>query len=356
MTHFSISSPKGPRRVGLDAPTFVIAEMSANHLGSFERACALVRAAAEAGADAIKLQTYTADSMTIDCEADPFQVKINDAWKGKTLYALYQQAHTPWSWHRPLKELAEELGIIFFSTPFDSSAVDLLEELETPLYKVASLEINYVQLLRQIGAKKKPVIISRGLASPQDIQLAIDTLYGAGATAVTVLHCVSAYPAQASDMHLSTIPELMQRFHCVAGLSDHSLCRSVPVTAVALGARVIEKHLTLARSDGGPDAAFSLEPGEFKTMVQDIRECEASLGTPFIHGENEKAHSPFRRSVMVVRDIAVGETFTEENLRVIRPGFGLEPKELDSLLGKKAAVPLARGTPTTWDIVDGDER
>jgi pseudaminic acid synthase len=351
-TSFSISTPQGPRFIGPGHPAWIIAELSANHLGDFDRARRMIDAVAEAGADAVKLQTYTADTLTIDCDLPYYQVKLNDAWRGQTLYQLYQKAYTPWDWQPRLKEHADALGLTLFSSPFDPSAVDFLEQMNVAVYKVASLEINYVQLLEAIGRCKKPVIFSRGLSSPEEIQAAIETLKAAGAPAVAVLHCVSAYPADAAHMHLRTIQDLSKRFNCVSGLSDHCLSRVVPIAAIAQGACILEKHFTLDRSDGGPDAAFSLEPAELKQLVDDVRECEAALGSAdYVSEAPEEAHRIFRRSIVAIRDIDVGETITEEHVRVIRPGFGMDPRDLERLLGKKASSSIPRGEPMDWNYV-----
>lgn len=326
--------------------------MSGNHNHSLERAKDIIAAAADAGADAIKLQTYTPDTLTIDCDNDYFQVKVNDAWAGNTLYNLYKSAYTPWEWHRPLKEFANERGLVFFSSPFDETAVNLLEELEVPLYKVASFEIGHIPLLRMIGATKKPVIISRGLADAVEIERAIATLLEAGSPQVVLLHCVSAYPARFADMNISTIPELARRFGVVAGLSDHTLGVTVPIAAVTLGAHVIEKHFTLRRSEGGPDASFSLEPEEFKTLVRSVREAEASYGTPtYDSGTEENENRVFKRSIFVVCDIAEGEALTPENIRIIRPGYGMSPHRYDEVLGKRTLKELKRGTPLKDDCL-----
>lgn len=353
MHPLTFSTPKGERTIGPGHPCFIIAELSANHGNDLDVALELVRQAAACGVDGVKLQTYTADTMTIDCPNRYFQIQEHADWKGETLYSLYKKASTPWSWHPLLKKEAEKLGITLFSSPFDPSSVEFLEELEVPLYKIASLESNYTQLLECVGKCGKPVILSRGLTPPNEIQEAIHTLYQWGAPSVAVLHCLSAYPAEAATMNLRTIPDLSTRFDVVSGLSDHSLSPTVPLAAVAIGASIVEKHFTLSRSSGGPDASFSLEPQEFKELVQEIRTVEAALGTPsYEFCPDEAKNHVFRRSIMVVRDVEEGETFTEENLRVIRPGFGLPPKELKAILGKKAQKACTRGTPLSWGAVD----
>jgi len=350
--HFTIENGTGRRRIGPGNSTFIIAEMSGNHNQSFERATSLVDAAAAAGVDAIKLQTYTADTLTIDCDNEYFQVGVNEAWAGKTLYELYGEAFTPWDWQPKLKEYAESKGLVFFSTPFDVTAVDFLEEMEMPLYKVASFETGDLPLLRRIGATQKPVIISRGLTSAEDLQLALQTLSDAGCPQVAVLHCVSSYPASATQMNLSTIPEIAERFGVVAGLSDHTLGLVVPIAAVSLGASIIEKHFTLARADGGPDAAFSLEPQELAEMVAAVRQTELAAGVPtFEIGDKESENIVFRKSIFVVEAIKEGEPFTADKIRIIRPGFGLAPKHYDSVIGQTATQDIERGTPLSWELV-----
>ncbi len=350
--HFTIENGTDRRRIGPGNSTFIIAEMSGNHNQSFERATSLVDAAAAAGVDAIKLQTYTADTLTIDCDNEYFQVGVNEAWAGKTLYELYGEAFTPWDWQPKLKEYAESKGLVFFSTPFDVTAVDFLEEMEMPLYKVASFETGDLPLLRRIGATQKPVIISRGLTSAEDLQLALQTLSDAGCPQVAVLHCVSSYPASATQMNLSTIPEIAERFGVVAGLSDHTLGLVVPIAAVSLGASIIEKHFTLARADGGPDAAFSLEPQELAEMVAAVRQTELAAGVPtFEIGDKESENIVFRKSIFVVEAIKEGEPFTADKIRIIRPGFGLAPKHYDSVIGQTATQDIERGTPLSWELV-----
>jgi pseudaminic acid synthase len=336
---------------------FVVAEMSGNHNQSFERALALVDAAAEAGADAVKLQTYTPDTMTIDCDAPWFRVEVNEAWSGETLYGLYARAATPWEWQPRLKAHAASRGLVLFASPFDASAVDFLERMEVPLYKVASFEIGDLPLLRRVGATRKPVILSRGLASADEIEQALAELRGAGAPQVAVLHCVSAYPAEAEEMNLRTLPDIARRFGVVAGLSDHSLGTSVAVASVALGASIVEKHYTLCRADGGPDAHFSLEPDELCALVRAIRETEAALGEArYEPGEREAENVVFRRSLFAVRDIGRGESLTNENVRIIRPGYGLPPRELQRVVGRRARNDIPRGTPLHWELLEPEPR
>lgn len=353
MHKFKIKTPKGDRLIGQGEPCFIIAEMSGNHNHDFNKAIKIIDAAAEAGVDAIKIQTYTADTLTIDSDKDYFQVKVNDAWVGNTLYKLYEMAHTPWDWQPKLKEYAESKGLILFSTPFDDTAVDFLEKMDVTLYKVASFESGDIELLKKIGSTKKPVIMSRGMTSAEALGLAIKTLKDAGAPEVAVLHCVSSYPATPDQMNLATIADIRSRFDVISGLSDHTLGITVPVTSVALGASIIEKHFTLDRSEGGPDAGFSLEPQEMKEMVRSVREAEASIGKPdYDVGKKESENLVFRRSIFVIKDIKKGEEITRENIRVIRPGYGLEPKELPNVLGKKAKKDIERGMPVKWDLIE----
>lgn len=349
----TIITPRGERKIGGGNPTFVVAEMSGNHNQDINRAFKIIDEAAEAGVDAIKLQTYTPDTITIDCDKEYFQVKVNDAWKGQTLYSLYQTSYTPWEWQPKLKEYAETKGLIFFSTPFDETAVDFLEGLNVSLYKVASFEVVDLELLKKIGSTKKPVIMSRGMASLEEIELAIKTLKDAGASQIAVLHCVSSYPAIPEQMNLATIPDLVKRFNIISGLSDHTLGTTVPIAATVLGASIIEKHFTLCRADGGHDASFSLEPQELKQMVKAIGEAEQAVGRPtYDLGKKEAENIVFRRSIFVVKDIQNGEIMTRENIRVIRPGYGLAPKELNKIIGKKAAQDVERGEPLSWAMVE----
>lgn len=354
MKTFSIQTPRGPREIGKGQPVFVVAELSGNHNQDKLRALELIDRAAWAGADAIKLQTYTADTLTIDSSEPYFRIRVDGSWHGETLYNLYQKAHTPWEWHAELKERAESHGLPLFSTPFDESAVDFLEDLDVPLYKVASLEIRDVALLRKIGHTGKPVIISRGASTIADIELALETLRGAGSGEVVVLHCVSAYPALPSEMNLRTIPDIAGRFGVLSGLSDHSLGITVPVLSVGLGATVIEKHMTLRRKDGGPDSEFSLEPEEFRALCEGVRDAQAALGEPHYTADGREAQvSEYRRSLFVVKDIAAGELLTPENVRAIRPGHGISPAYLDQVLGRRATASIGRGTPLAFSHVEG---
>ncbi|HEY4496176.1 MAG TPA: pseudaminic acid synthase [Candidatus Paceibacterota bacterium] len=325
---------------------FIIAELSGNHHQKLEEALRLIDAAAAAGVDAVKTQTYTADTITIDSNKKYFQVKVNNAWKGQTLYSLYQKAYTPWEWLPKMKARAQSRGLAFFSSVFDASAVDFMEKLGVDFYKVASFEVVDIPLLERIGKTKKPVIMSKGMATAKEIRLAMKTLRQNGCPKIALLQCVSSYPAKPEEMNLLTIPDIARRFKVTAGLSDHTLGNHVAVAAVALGAKIIEKHLTLRRVDGGPDAAFSLEPAEFKNLVRDIRDIEQALGkAKYGPGKGEQENIVFRKSLFVVKDVKKGERFTPENVRSIRPGYGLAPKFYRSVLGKKAKSNIERGTP-----------
>jgi pseudaminic acid synthase len=344
----------GGRRIGLLHPVFVIAELSANHNQNFDLAVRTIEAMKKAGADAVKLQTYTPDSITIDCDNEYFRINQGTVWDGKTLYQLYQEAYTPWEWQPKLKEIAEGLGLIFFSTPFDESAVDFLEALEAPAYKVASFEITDIPLIEHMASKGKPVIISTGIATREDIEGALEACRRKGNNRLALLKCTSAYPAPLEEVNLSTIPDMAAAFGTVVGLSDHTQGISVPAAAVALGARIVEKHFILDRSLGGPDAAFSLEPREFEMMARTAREAQRALGavTYDLSGKIRKSRE-FSRSLFAVRDICKGEIFTPENVRSIRPGFGLPPKLLSSVLGKRAGRDISKGTPMSMDMLEG---
>jgi N-acetylneuraminate synthase len=339
------------RHIGLGKPNYIIAEMSANHNQDFDQAVKILEAAKEAGADAIKLQTYTSDTLTIDSDNECFRIK-SAIWEGKNLYELYGEAYTPWEWQPKLKEVANGLGLDLFSTPFDPTAVDFLEDMGVPAYKVASFELVDLPLLRKIAETGKPIIMSTGMASLAEIDEAVRTIRHAGGNQLALLKCTSAYPASAEEMNLRTIPHLSQAFGLPTGLSDHTLDIAVPVAAVTLGACIVEKHFTLSRDIAGPDSAFSLEPDEFKAMVDAIRTAEKALGK--IHygvSEHEAKSRVFRRSLFVVKDIEAGEVFTEKNVRSIRPGHGLSPKYLEDVLGRRAAKDIARGTPLAWGLI-----
>lgn len=340
------------RLIGEKNPVFIVAEVSANHLQKFDNAVELIKAAKKAGADAVKLQTYTPDTITIDCENVYFKINEGTLWDGKTLYELYKEAYTPWEWFPKLKKIAREEDIILFSTPFDKTAVDFLETMNVACYKVASFEITDIPLIEYIASKKKPIIISTGIAIRSDIEEAVNACKRASNNKIALLKCTSAYPARLEEVNLRTIPDLKEVFKTIVGLSDHTLGISVPVASVALGARVIEKHLTLSRSMGGPDAAFSLEPDEFKMMVKSVRETEKALGNiSYELTEKMKRSRKFARSLFVVKDMSAGEVFTEENVRSIRPGIGLHPKHIKDILGKKAAIDIKRGTPLQWELI-----
>jgi pseudaminic acid synthase len=341
------------RMVGNSHPTFIVAELSANHLQKFDLAVKTIKAAAEAGADAIKLQTYMPETITIDCDNEYFQIKHDTLWDGKTLYQLYQEAYTPWEWQPKLKKVAEDVGLIFFSTPFDKTAVDFLEEIDVPAYKIASFEITDIPLIEYVASKKKPVIISTGIATLSDIEEAINACKRAGNEQIALLKCTSAYPTSPEEVNLKTIPNLAETFNIVIGLSDHTHSISIPIASVALGAKIIEKHLIFDRSLGGPDSAFSLEPKEFKAMVKAVREVEKAIGkVNYEFTDKIKKSRELSRSLFVVKDVKAGEIFTEENVRSIRPGYGLHPKYLRDVIGKRARKNITRGTPLRWDLIE----
>ena len=343
------------RVIDPSARPFVIAELSGNHNGDLDRALALMDAAHAAGADAIKLQTYTADTMTIDHDGDDFMIDAG-LWAGRRLYSLYQEAATPWEWHDALFAKAGALGIPVFSAPFDESAVDFLETLDTPAYKIASFEATDLPLIRAVAQTGKPIIISTGMADMAEIGEAVDTARANGCKQLVLLHCVSGYPAPAEDYNLRTIPDLAERYGVPVGLSDHTLTNETAVAAVALGAVAIEKHFTLARADGGPDAAFSLEPDEFRDLVRGVHTAWDALGAvDYSQKQSERENAVFRRSLYAVADIAAGETLTRDNIRSIRPGYGLAPKHLDVVLGRRAWREITRGTPLGWDLIDKDD-
>jgi pseudaminic acid synthase len=340
------------RKIGPGHPPYVICELSGNHNGSLDRALHMIDAAAATGADAIKIQTYTADTLTIDCDRPDFRIK-GGPWNGLTLYELYEQAHTPYAWHAALFARARQRGITLFSTPFDETAVDLLASLDAPAYKIASFEAIDLPLIQRVARQTKPIIISTGMANLSEIQDAVVTARQGGARDLALLHCVSAYPAPVSDANVRTVPHLAAAFGVVAGLSDHTPGTAAAVAAIAMGASIIEKHFTLARSDGGPDAAFSLEPEEFKRLVEDCRSAWSALGrvTYDLTG-SESASTTFRRSIYSVQVIEAGEAFSSTNIRSIRPGFGLPPKHLPAIIGRRARRRIERGEPILWPLVD----
>jgi N-acetylneuraminate synthase len=348
-----VTALHGGRCIGRGQPCFVVAELSGNHKGQLARALDLVRAAQAAGADAVKLQTYTADTLTIDSDQPWFRIPGDSPWAGRTLYALYQEAYTPWEWHPVLFAEARRLGLEVFSTPFDATAVDYLEGLGASLHKVASFELVDLELVARVAATGKPVIMSTGMASEVEIAEALDTFAASGNRQLVLLKCTSAYPALPADMNVRAMARLGERFGVPVGLSDHCLGDRAALVAVALGACVLEKHLTLRRADGGPDAAFSLEPAEFRALVQAVRETEQVLGTETLGpGITEAGSVVFRRSLFAVADIPAGAELTRANVRVIRPGHGLAPKCLPQVLGRRARRDVERGTPLTWDLVD----
>lgn len=338
--------------IGESNPVFVVAELSGNHLQKFDLAVKTIKAMKESGANAVKLQTYTPDTITIDCDNDYFQIKQGTLWDGKTLYQLYKEAYTPWEWQPKLKEIAENEGLICFSSAFDKTAVDFLEEMNVPCYKIASFEITDIPLIEYTASKGKPVIMSTGIATLSDIEEALNACKKVGNEQIVLLKCTSAYPTPLEEVNLRTFPNLGQTFKTVVGLSDHTLGVSVPIAAVALGASIIEKHFILDRKLGGPDAAFSLEPTEFKAMVKAVREVEKAMGSiSYELTQKMKKSREFSRSLFVVIDMKAGEIFTEENVRSIRPGYGLHPKYLKDVLGRRAAQYIQRGTPLAWNMI-----
>ncbi len=339
------------RRIAQDQPPYVIAEMSANHNGHIETAFKLIEAAKQAGADAVKLQTYRPDTITLNCETEDFCIR-GGLWDGRTLYDLYQEAHMPWEWHAPLFAHARQLGITIFSTPFDSTAVDLLEDLNAPAYKIASFEAVDPALIRYVASTGKPMIISTGMADAQEIQEAINAAHEGGCKELAVLHCVSGYPAPAADYNLRTIPDMIECFGLVTGLSDHTLDNTTAITSVAMGAAIIEKHFTLDRRGGGPDDSFSLEPAELAALCQGCKTAWQALGqVDYGRKSSEQGNAQFRRSLYFVKDLAAGDVITADAVRSVRPGFGLPPRYLDELLGRRLATAVAFGTPARWDLL-----
>ncbi len=342
------------REIGGNSPTYIIAEMSANHAGSIERAKEIIHAAKEAGADCVKIQTYTPDTITIDCNNEYFHID-NGTWEGENLYQLYKKAYTPWEWQAELKKEADNVGIDFFSTPFDNTAVDFLEGIGVGFYKIASFEIVDIPLVKYIASKGKPIIMSCGMASLSEIEEAVNAIRELGNEEIALLRCASAYPAITSQMNLRTMQNMAETFDVTVGLSDHSMGSVGAVTAVALGARIIEKHFCLSRDVENPDSSFSMEPAEFKQMVQDIRQTEKAIGkVSYGTSEQERNNKIFRRSVFCIKDIKKGEELTEENIRIIRPGYGMEPKFYPYVLGQKALCDIKRGEPVKLDMVGKD--
>ncbi len=345
--HITIAGQK----IGADRSPYIIAELSGNHNGKLENAMAIMEAAKESGADAVKLQTYTPDTMTIDHDGPGFRIE-GTAWNGRTLYDLYREAHTPWEWHEDIFAKGRELGITVFSTPFDETAVDFLESLGTPAYKIASFELVDLPLIELVAATGKPVILSTGMADFTEITEATSAARDAGCRELAVLHCVSGYPTPPDESNLRTILDLRERLDAVIGLSDHTLGVTTSLTAIALGASIIEKHFTIRRADGGPDAGFSLEPDELKSLTEESRTAWKALGSVnYEHKESEKELIAFRRSLYVVADMAAGDTFSKENVRSIRPGHGLATRHLTEISGRKAKTDIKRGSPLTWELI-----
>ncbi|MBP2662831.1 MAG: pseI1 [Firmicutes bacterium] len=341
----------GSHKVGEGYPCYLIAEMSANHAGDVDRAIKIIQAAKKSGADCIKIQTYTPDTLTIDCDKEYFQIS-KGTWNGENLYTLYQKAYTPWEWQERLKAEAEKVGLDFLSTPFDKTAVDFLESIGVDFYKIASFELVDIPLIKYIASKQKPIIMSTGMGTLGEIEEAVNTVLAQGNKKLCLLKCSSAYPAVPDDMNLRTIQNLKNTFNVAVGLSDHSLGVIGAVTAVAMGANVIEKHFCISREIENPDAFFSMEPQEFKNMVEDIRTAEKAMGKVSYHlSEREKNSRLLRKSIFVVKAVKKGEVFTEKNLRVIRPGYGLEPKRYEEILGKTATQDIEEGTPLGWGLI-----
>lgn len=333
------------------SPVFIIAELSANHNGSLDNALATIKAAKRAGADCIKLQTYTADTITLDSDKEDFVIK-GTIWDGKKLHTLYQEAYTPWEWHEQIYRVAQEEGLICFSSPFDKTAVDLLESLNSPAYKIASFEITDIPLIEYVASKGKPVIISTGIARQDDIELALDACHRMGNYDVALLKCTSSYPAPIEEANMCMVKDLTEKYNVISGLSDHTMGSTVPVVATVFGAKIIEKHFIIDRAIGGPDASFSMNEEEFTAMVKAVREAEKAIGiVDYNLTEKQAKGRDFSRSLYIAEDIKKGELFTEKNLRSVRPGFGLHPKYYSQLLGKKATIDIEKGTPMQLDFV-----
>lgn len=332
---------------------YCIAEISANHNGSLDTALEMVRIAKDCGADAVKIQTYTADTLTLDCDNDYFKIGGGTLWDGMNLHQLYQQAYTPWEWHAAIFAEAKRLGLDCFSTPFDETAVDFLEQFDPPYHKIASFELVHHPLLKKVAATGRPVILSTGMASLREIAAAVEILRDNGCEDLSLLKCTSSYPAPPEEANLARIAHMAETFQCRTGLSDHTLGIAVPVAAVALGATIIEKHFCRSRDEPGPDSAFSLEPDEFRSMVDAVRIAEKAVGTiTYERTEKEKSGLAFRRSLFVAKDMRQGEPFTSENLRVVRPGYGLSPEFYEIILGHRASADIKTGTPLSWDLVE----
>lgn len=339
------------RNIGLNHAPYVIAEMSANHNGNIETAFKLIEAAKRSGADAVKLQTYRPDTITLNCDTEDFRIH-GGLWDGRTLYELYEEAHMPWEWHAPLFAHARKHGITIFSSPFDNTAVDLLEDLNAPAYKIASFEAVDIPLIKYVASTGKPMIISTGMADAEEIQEAINAAREGGCKELAILHCVSGYPAPAEDYNLRTIPDMIQRFGLVTGLSDHTLDTTTAITSVAMGASIIEKHFTLDRKGGGPDDSFSLEPAELAALCKDSKTAWAALGcVDYGRKSSEQGNVKFRRSLYFVKNMKAGEVITPDAVRSVRPGFGLSPKHFDALMGKRINRDVCAATPISWDIL-----
>ena len=340
------------RKIGFEHPPYIIAELSANHNGDIQRALETIKSAYESGADAIKIQTYTADTMTINSDRPEFKI-TGGLWDGYTLYDLYKWAETPFEWHKEIFDYATSLGITIFSTPFDETAVDLLESLDTPAYKIASFEATDLPLIRYVAKTGKPMIMSTGMCSEQEIEEAVTAAQEAGCKNLILLHCISSYPAPMEQANLAQMPILAKRFNSLPGLSDHTLGTTVSVAAVALGACVIEKHFTLSREDKGPDSEFSIEPTELKRLCQDAYDAWSAIGKPsYARQQAEEGNKHFRRSIYFINDLPAGSIITEADIRRIRPGFGLAPKYFDEIVGRKLKVSVTHGTPTSWELFD----
>lgn len=341
------------RRIACDTEPYIIAELSANHNGKLETALKLIEEAKRSGSDAVKLQTYTADTITLNCDSEDFQIH-GGLWDGKNLYQLYQEAHMPWEWHAPLFEYARKLGITIFSSPFDNTAVDLLEDLNAPAYKIASFEAVDLPLIKYAASTGKPMIISTGMADADEIQEAIEAAREGGCKELAILHCVSGYPAPAEDYNLRTIPDMINRFGLVTGLSDHTLDNTTAIASVVLGASIIEKHFTLNRNGGGPDDSFSLEPGELTALCRDSKTAWVALGNiDYGRKSSEQGNVKFRRSLYFVKDLKAGDIITADAVRSVRPGFGLAPKFIDKIIGKKLNRDIDRFTPVTTEVLEG---
>lgn len=340
------------RKIGPAHAPYVIAEMSANHNGNIETAFKIIEEAKKSGADAIKMQTYTPDKLTLNCDLPDFQI-TDGLWAGRTLYELYEWAHTPWDWHKPLFDHARQLGITIFSSPFDNTAIDLLEDLNAPAYKIASFEAVDLPLIKYAASTGKPMIISTGMADAEEIQEAIDAAREGGCKQLAVLHCVSGYPAPAADYNLRTIPDMMERFGLVTGLSDHTLDNTTAITSVAMGASIIEKHFTLDRSVGGPDDSFSLEPTELAALCNGAKTAWQAMGSvDYGRKSSEQGNAQFRRSLYFVTDLETGATITQDHVRSVRPGFGLAPKHLANIIGRQVKKPIKPNMPTSWDLFE----